>query len=136
MGMQGLPLQHDLVIVRGRGESMRKAATDFSAGDAGVTSVQPIAQYRSADMVQVDADLVCTARLGLQPDEAEAAEPLHNLVARLGIAAVRMILANRHFVALVRMWANRLADGVAIEFDLANRDGKILFEHPPLLELF
>ena len=127
-GVQCLPLQEH----RGIG----RIATDVAARDPAPPTVLTIAQDGTADVVQVDADLMRAASFRQQLHRRKTLEPLQNLVKGLCRPAFAIVAANGHHLADVRMEPDRAIDDVAIPLRTARDQGEILLLDRTHGELF
>ncbi len=100
-----------------------------------MTSIQPVTENRDPNVSQMNPNLVRSAGLGVHLQKAKPLESLGDLIHRFCIATALMSRANGHFVALVRVMANRKTDPVAVEVFVANGNGQILFADLSRFEL-
>ena len=98
-------------------------------------AVNLVRQHRTADTCQVDADLVRSPRLGVDPAKAVAAEAFDRLVVAGRFLAVVFVLGDHHLDAVVRMAADACFDVVTVTVEHAGGDGQILLEDLAVLEL-
>ena len=117
-GVQCLPLQKHHVIHR--------IMPDLAPRNPAPPTVLTIAQDRTADVVQVYADLMRAAGFRQQFHGRKARKPLQNLVKRLRRPAFPIVAANGHHLPHLRMDADRAIDDVAIALRAARDQGEIL----------
>lgn len=136
--MQRLPVQKR--PVEGR-ELLCRMLPDFSARDQfqfrddRSSAVQAIAKNRVSHVREVQSDLVSASRFGQCPHVGEAGESFNYLVNCGGRASVRVFAANRLFITMRRMVADRFIDPIAIELRRTDDDCQVFFFHDARLEL-
>src|SRR5262245_50625839 len=93
-GMDRLTAQQNLAIA---------GALEFPARDLRADAILLVEQQRSADGRQLNANLVRSSGLRLHPHVCKAVESFDHVIDGLSLPAARMIAANGHLLALVRM---------------------------------
>src|SRR5207248_6597692 len=84
---------------------------------------------------QVDAELVGAAGARMTTDVTVAAEPLDHLVIGAGIAALFLVVGDRHLDAVVRVPDDAALDVIAVAVEDAVDQGPVLLEDLAQLEL-
>lgn len=84
-----------------------RASLKLAYSDLGTSPVLFVAQDGVSQVREVDADLVSATGLGENSDVREASESLDDLVKSASWFAGGVVGANGHFLALVRMNADR-----------------------------
>src|SRR5438874_13670214 len=126
--VERLPREHDFVATV-------LGAAQLLACNFGSASVELVAQDRTADMREMNTNLMRPSGLGQHLHGRKATESLDDFIEGRRLAARRVPRANGHLFPLLRMQTDRLLDKIAIAVRNAGGDGKIFLLRGAGLEL-
>jgi hypothetical protein len=95
-------------------EFVGEIAADFAARDSASIAVLLIAEDGAAKMMQMHADLMRAAGFRNEPNRRETVEAFDDLEESLRGATFGIVVADRHFFALMGMESDRAVDDVPI----------------------
>jgi hypothetical protein len=125
MGMKRLSLQqHNVRGSPGRQIILRYsvARNQFQFCKLGAATIEPITQHRTADVRQMQPNLMRPTRFRPRPHQRITGEPFDDLIRRHRLASACVSSPNRFLLTVRGMIANRLVHHVAVPVGHAHHD--------------